>query len=95
MAFPEGEGVAVACRLEVHGLCHIGLYIDEHLSLGLSLFGFSSGFFLLHGTGGLIHFLLLLYKVIFIFILYVDSSSPTTTPALPDVMQLQLTAHHL
>ena len=92
MILPKGEGVAVTCCLDIHGLRHIGLHVDEHLSLSLCLLSLGSRFLFLHGPRGLIHFLFFLDKVVLIFIIDIDLGGSIV---LPDVMKLKLAADHL
>jgi hypothetical protein len=73
LALPEGEWVVVPCWLDVESLGHIGLHIDEHLSLGLGLLSLSSCLLLLHGARSLIQFLFLfLLEILLILIINVD-----------------------
>ena len=73
LALPEGEWVVVPSWLDVESLGHIGLHIDEHLSLGLGLLSLSACLLLLHGAGSLVQFLfLLLLEILLILIINVD-----------------------
>ena len=70
LALPEGERVVVPSWLDVQCLSHIGLHINEHLSLGLSLLSLGACLLLLHGAGSLIQLLFLLLLLLEILLIY-------------------------
>ena len=85
LVLSEGERVVVPSWLNIESLGYIGLHIDKHLSLGLSLLGLGASLLLLHGAGSLIQFFfLLILEILIILIINADFG----LISLSDVVQL-------
>jgi hypothetical protein len=84
--------------VHVQSLSHIGLHIDEHLSLGLLLFSLDSCLFLVYSPASLVKLFIglrgLSFKIVLILIVIFNLDA-FVVACLPYVMKLQLARHDL